>query len=160
MGDRNPPTFADASRRYTALRRRCWRFLFGGVMLFAVPGTALIAFGPLQRFVFYELLVRTLQIGFVVCCLGCLIQWHCLMQFICPRCSMRFVRQSPVALGGHNFGRIAVGLNRRRPDIPLLVVEARGTSDALAKLPVDRPGLKNLHRMAYSRTRDSYRVIG
>ena len=91
MGDRNPPTFANASRRYTALRRRYWRFLFGGVTLFAVPGTALIAFGPQQRFVFYELLVRILQIGFVVCCLGCLIQWHCLMQFICPRCGMRFV---------------------------------------------------------------------
>ena len=39
-------------------------------------------------------------------------------------------------------------MNRRRPDIPLLVVEARGTSDAVAKLPVDLSGLTNLHRMA------------
>ena len=57
------------------------------------------------------------------------------------------------------FARIAVELNRRRPDIPLLVVEARGTSDALAKLPVDLSGLTNLHRMAYTPDpRDFYRV--
>ena len=30
------------------------------------------------------------------------------------------------------FARIAIELNRKRPDIPLLVVEGRGTSDALA----------------------------
>ena len=57
------------------------------------------------------------------------------------------------------FARIAVELNRRRPDIPLLVVEARGTSDALAKLPVDLSGLTNMHRMANTPDpRDFYRV--
>ena len=57
------------------------------------------------------------------------------------------------------FARIALELNRRRPDIPLLVVEARGTSDALAKLPVDLSGLTNLHRMANTPDpRDFYRV--
>ena len=35
------------------------------------------------------------------------------------------------------FARIAVVLNERRPDIALLVVEGRGTSDALARLPLD-----------------------
>ena len=46
------------------------------------------------------------------------------------------------------FARIALELGRRRPDIPLLVVEGRGTSDALARLPVDLSGLTNLNRMA------------
>ena len=57
------------------------------------------------------------------------------------------------------FARIAIELNRRRPDIPLLVVEGRGTSDALARLPVDLSGLTNLHRMANTPDpRDFYRV--
>jgi hypothetical protein len=35
------------------------------------------------------------------------------------------------------FARIAVVLNKRRPDIPLLLVEGRGTFDALARLPTE-----------------------
>jgi glycosyltransferase involved in cell wall biosynthesis len=46
------------------------------------------------------------------------------------------------------FAAIALELSRRRPEIPLLVVEGRGTSDALAKLPVDLSALANLNRMA------------
>ena len=57
------------------------------------------------------------------------------------------------------FARIALDLGRRRPDIPLLVVEGRGTSDALAALPVDLSGLTNLSRMANTPDpRDFYRV--
>ena len=58
-----------------------------------------------------------------------------------------FVNPQPDT-GATVFARIALELNRRRPDIPLLVVEGRGTSDALAKLPVDQSGLTNLNRMA------------
>ncbi len=57
------------------------------------------------------------------------------------------------------FARIALELARRRPDIPLLVVEGRGTADGLAGLPVDLSGLTNLHRMANTPDpRDFYRV--
>jgi len=57
------------------------------------------------------------------------------------------------------FAAIALELNRRRPEIPLLVVEGRGTSEALAKLPVDLSGLTNLNRMANTPDpRDFYRV--
>jgi glycosyltransferase involved in cell wall biosynthesis len=57
------------------------------------------------------------------------------------------------------FIRIAMELNRKRPDIPLLIVEGRGTSEALAQLPVDLSGLSNLHRMANTPDpRDFYRV--
>ncbi len=57
------------------------------------------------------------------------------------------------------FARIALELGRRRPDIPLLVVEGRGKSDALAGLPVDLSGLSNLNRMANTPDpRDFYRV--
>lgn len=57
------------------------------------------------------------------------------------------------------FVRIALELNQKRPDIPLLVVEGRGDSSALARLPVDLSGLTNLHRMANTPDpRDFYRV--
>jgi len=35
------------------------------------------------------------------------------------------------------FARIALELGQRRPDIPFLLVEGRGTSDALARLELD-----------------------
>ena len=60
---------------------------------------------------------------------------------------MTFINPQPDK-GAAVFARIAVELGRRRPDIPLLVVEGRGKSDALACLPVDLSGLTNLHRMA------------
>jgi len=57
------------------------------------------------------------------------------------------------------FAAIALELNCRRPEIPLLVVEGRGTSEILAKLPVDLSGLANLNRMANTPDpRDFYRV--
>src|SRR5271166_1555584 len=57
------------------------------------------------------------------------------------------------------FARIAMVLNERRPVIPFLVVEGRGTSDALARLPIDLSGLTNLNRMANTPDpRDFYRV--
>ena len=57
------------------------------------------------------------------------------------------------------FARIAMELGRRRPEIPLLVVEGRGTSDGLAGLPVDLSGLTNLNRMAHTPDpRDFYRL--
>ncbi len=61
--------------------------------------------------------------------------------------------------GATVFARIALELGRRRLDIPLLVVEGRGTADGLAGLPVDLSGLTNLHRMANTPDpRDFYRV--
>jgi glycosyltransferase involved in cell wall biosynthesis len=61
--------------------------------------------------------------------------------------------------GAAVFARIALELGRRRPDIPLLVVEGRGTADGLAGLPVDLSGLTNLNRMANTPDpRDFYRV--
>jgi len=57
------------------------------------------------------------------------------------------------------FARIALELGTRRPDIPLLLVESRGTSDALAGLPIDLSNLTNLNRMANTPDpRDFYRV--
>jgi glycosyltransferase involved in cell wall biosynthesis len=61
--------------------------------------------------------------------------------------------------GATVFARIALELGERRPDIPLLVVEGRGSSDALARLPVDLSSLTNLNRMANTPDpRDFYRV--
>jgi glycosyltransferase involved in cell wall biosynthesis len=57
------------------------------------------------------------------------------------------------------FAQIALELGRRRPEIPLLVVEGRGTSETLARLPVDLSNLTNLNRMANTPDpRDFYRV--
>jgi len=57
------------------------------------------------------------------------------------------------------FARIAVELARRRPDIPLLVVEGRGRADALWDTGLDLRGLVNLYVMGNTPDpRDFYRV--
>jgi glycosyltransferase involved in cell wall biosynthesis len=61
--------------------------------------------------------------------------------------------------GAAVFARIALELGRRRPDIPLLIVEGRGKADGLAGFPVDLSGLTNLNRMANTPDpRDFFRV--
>lgn len=71
---------------------------------------------------------------------------------------LTFVNPIP-AKGVAVFARIAAELDCRRPDIPLLVVESRGTADWLARVPLDLSGLRNLHRMANTPDpRDFYRV--
>jgi glycosyltransferase involved in cell wall biosynthesis len=61
--------------------------------------------------------------------------------------------------GATVFARIALELGARRPDIPLLLVEGRGTADALAQLPIDLSSLTNLNRMTNTPDpRDFYRV--
>ena len=58
------------------------------------------------------------------------------------------------------FARIAAELGRRRPEIPLLVVEGRApAAEGLARTGVDLSGAANLHRMASTPDiRDIYRV--
>lgn len=69
-----------------------------------------------------------------------------------------FVNPQPVK-GVTVFARIALELGKRRPDIPLLVVEGRGQTDWLSRLPVDLSELENLHVMANTPdARDFYRV--
>lgn len=61
--------------------------------------------------------------------------------------------------GAAVFARIAVELARRRPEIPLLVVEGRGMADDLSRVGLDLSGLHNLHRMSNTPDpRDFYRV--
>jgi len=60
---------------------------------------------------------------------------------------LTFVNPQP-AKGLAVFARIASELDRLRPDIPILVVEGRGTSGGLADSGLDLSGLKNLNRMA------------
>ena len=69
-----------------------------------------------------------------------------------------FVNPQPVK-GVTVFARIAHELNRRRPEIPLLVVEGRGGSEWLSRLPFDLSGLRNLNRMENTpEPRDFWRV--
>ncbi len=70
-----------------------------------------------------------------------------------------FRSQNSDKKGAAVFARIALELGRRRPEIPLLVVERRGTADGLARLPIDLSGLTNLNWMANTPDpRDFYRV--
>jgi glycosyltransferase involved in cell wall biosynthesis len=71
---------------------------------------------------------------------------------------LTFVNPQP-AKGATVFARIAVELGRRRPDIPILVVEGRRKADGLAGVGLDLSGLENLHRMQNTPDpRDIYRV--
>lgn len=63
------------------------------------------------------------------------------------------------AKGASVFARIALELQARRPEIPLLVVEGRGGTQGLATYGLDLSGLTNLSRMANTPDpRDFYRV--
>lgn len=63
------------------------------------------------------------------------------------------------AKGAAVFARIALELQARRPEIPLLVVEGRGGTQGLAQCGLDLSGLTNLSRMANTPDpRDFYRV--
>jgi glycosyltransferase involved in cell wall biosynthesis len=69
-----------------------------------------------------------------------------------------FINPQP-AKGVMVFARIALELGRRRPEIPLLVVDGRGTSDWLARVPLDLSSLTNLSGMGNTPDpRDFYRV--
>ncbi|MGH7127250.1 MAG: glycosyltransferase [Planctomycetaceae bacterium] len=71
---------------------------------------------------------------------------------------LTFVNPQP-AKGVFLVARIAEQLARRRPEIPLLVVEGRGRSDWLRRTGLDLSKLTNLHRMANTPDpRDFYRV--
>jgi glycosyltransferase involved in cell wall biosynthesis len=73
-------------------------------------------------------------------------------------CYVTFVNPQP-AKGVFVFARIAHELGRRRPDIPLLVVEGRGGCDWLARTGVDFRDVSSLHRMANTPDpRDFYHV--
>jgi glycosyltransferase involved in cell wall biosynthesis len=71
---------------------------------------------------------------------------------------LTFINPQP-AKGLTVFARIAAELNRRRPDIPLLVVEGRRGAEGLAESGLDLSALTNLHRMANTPDpRQFYRV--
>jgi GT2 family glycosyltransferase len=61
--------------------------------------------------------------------------------------SATFINPQPEK-GAAVFARIALELGRRRPDIPLFIIEGRGKANGLAGLPVDLSCLTNLNRMA------------
>jgi glycosyltransferase involved in cell wall biosynthesis len=57
------------------------------------------------------------------------------------------------------FARIAEVLSRRRPDIPLLIVEGRGKTSLLEQMGLDLGGLSNLHRLEITPDpRNFYRI--
>ncbi len=55
-----------------------------------------------------------------------------------------------ISKGGFVFARIAEQIARRRPDIPMLVVESRDRARALEKTGLDLSWARNLHGMANS----------
>lgn len=61
--------------------------------------------------------------------------------------------------GAAVFARIALEMQARRPEIPLLVVEGRGRTGGLADCGLDLSGLENLHTMANTpEPKDFYKV--
>lgn len=71
---------------------------------------------------------------------------------------LTFINPEP-AKGLTVFARIAAELDRRRPDIPILIVEGRKTADSLAGAGLDISALRNLNLMANTPDpRDFYKV--
>jgi len=71
---------------------------------------------------------------------------------------LTFVNPTPEK-GVTVFARIAAELGRRRPDVPILVVEGRATTDWLSRVDLDLSGVPSLNRMANTPdARDFYRV--
>jgi glycosyltransferase involved in cell wall biosynthesis len=68
---------------------------------------------------------------------------------------LTFLEPTP-ARGVYPFARIAHELGRRRPDIPILVVEGRGTEGDVAACGLDLKGPGNLGVMAPARDRRDY----
>jgi glycosyltransferase involved in cell wall biosynthesis len=64
-----------------------------------------------------------------------------------PATFATFVNPTPLK-GVFVFARIAQELSRRRPDIPLLIVEGSGKACFLPKLGIDLSGVKNLRIMS------------
>jgi glycosyltransferase involved in cell wall biosynthesis len=61
--------------------------------------------------------------------------------------------------GLYVFARLAEQLQRRRPEIPIVVVEARGNAEWLERVPIDLSWCQNLHAMENTHDpRDFYRV--
>jgi hypothetical protein len=91
LGDVDVNTWTAATRRYTSLRRRYWRFSLGMPALAAVLGTPLFVFdaqlNPLAR----NLLAASLAVGFMTCWFGSLVTTIALMRFRCPACGGRFI---------------------------------------------------------------------
>jgi glycosyltransferase involved in cell wall biosynthesis len=82
-------------------------------------------------------------------------------RIVCPQVERRFVTfvNPHPAKGVFVFARIALELGRRRPDIPFLVVEGRGTIDWLARCGLDLSAVRTIHRMVNTPDpRDFYRV--
>lgn len=91
--------------------------------------------------------------------LPCPLEWQAIK---CRRTSGRqfvtFVNPEP-AKGVFVFARLAAELARRRPDIPLLIVEGRSGAEWLEHTGVDLSACGNLHRMRNTPdARDFYRA--
>ncbi len=90
MGDVDSNTLAEAARRYTALRRRYWRFFVGLWALGALAGAIGLAVGQKPGPFIGGVLILPLVLGFVTCWAVCLVTDIALKQFRCPRCGKRF----------------------------------------------------------------------
>ena len=91
MGDVDPKTLADSSRRYARLCWMYWRFFLGGMVIFGVNAVPLFVFEPQRPTLLFDTLIFLLSIAFIMCQVVALGAWHSLMQFRCPRCGERFI---------------------------------------------------------------------
>ena len=89
------------------------------------------------------------RIGLDCVALSYPVDWHCVRVDSRDPRFVTFVNPCPEK-GVYPFARIAHELGRARPDIPLLVVESRGTKETLGACGLDLTGAGNLQIMAHT----------
>lgn len=91
MGKLDWHDLEEASRRYTRLRRRYWRWHLYSMLTFLMMVPAFATAGALPYPVASILVAAPFGVVFLVFLLGSMITWSELTRFPCPRCGRRFI---------------------------------------------------------------------
>jgi hypothetical protein len=91
MNDLDSKTWMEAARRFARLRRRYGWFFLGGILVMAILGAPLFAFGETMNPALSGILNVAVTAGFILCWSGAALAFLARVRFRCPRCGNRFI---------------------------------------------------------------------